>query len=237
MHNHISVVCGDQKQSIHPSVIGVTARFCSAERTLHHLESDKLGLSAISGGTPARPPCIALHDDITIPYLVTMINHRCYMRLLQCSGALRGSTTIQNMRHIDDQHSIRCACVRIPARLDRESNELSTIGAVFGSVHTRITSGDCTGGTAMITERTDRDSHYLAYILHQQLDTPSMTIVSCPQQRGPPIMVLSIPNACQGRVARTVRADWEREIIIITIKTSVKERTPCLLYTSPSPRD
>jgi len=33
---------------------------------------------------------IMLHDDITIPYLVTMIDHGCYISWLQRSAALRG---------------------------------------------------------------------------------------------------------------------------------------------------
>jgi len=33
---------------------------------------------------------IMLHDDITIPYLVTMIDHGCHIRWLQRDGALIG---------------------------------------------------------------------------------------------------------------------------------------------------
>jgi len=48
---------------------------------------------------------IMLHDDVTIPYLVTMIDRGCHIRWLQRGGALRGRPHKTYNKRIDQQLS------------------------------------------------------------------------------------------------------------------------------------
>jgi len=96
-----------------------------------------------------------LHDDITIPYLATMIDHGRHIPWLQRGGALKGQPRkTYNIRMISNAAAGNPRC--ITERTQHIVNDVN-----LESVHIRITSRSSTGGAAIITllhERRDRHS-------------------------------------------------------------------------------
>jgi len=110
-----------------------------------------------------------LRDDMTVPYLVTIIDHGCHIRWLQGGGALKGrqhktynTGTINNsaagpprytIEH--DQYNVNdVSSLGISAH---PSDHRAAAQAVSESSHSSIR-----GGTAI-----HHVLHYLGYILHQ----------------------------------------------------------------------
>jgi len=97
-----------------------------------------------------------LHDDVTIPYLATMIDHGRHIRWLQKGGALKGRP-----HQTYNTCMISNSAAEPPRYMTQHIHDVVNDESSIGISAHRITSRSSTGGAANITlshERRDRHS-------------------------------------------------------------------------------